>query len=41
MTTEERKNMGYLGRKKIEKEFDREIVIQAYIETIDKLFIDR
>ena len=30
MTAEERRNMGLMGRKKMEKEFDRNIVIDAY-----------
>ncbi len=38
MTSDERKNMGLSGRKKIEQEFDREIVIQEYINEITELF---
>lgn len=33
---EERANMGKLGRKKMEREFDRNIVVNAYIEEINK-----
>lgn len=32
-----KENMGKLGREKIEKEFDRNIVIEAYIEEIKKI----
>ena len=34
LTTEERKQMGLAGRKKVETEFDRNIVINAYINEI-------
>lgn len=34
---EEKREMGLRGRKKIEKEFDREIVIKAYFDEIDKI----
>lgn len=34
MTIEERRNMGLRGRKKMEKEFDRNIVIDAYKERL-------
>lgn len=37
MTPEERKKMGLFGRKKIEREFDRETVVQAYLNEIAKL----
>ncbi len=37
LTTEQRKKMGELGRKKVEKEYDRNIVINAYMHEIDKL----
>ena len=33
---EERKNMGQTARKKVEKEFDRNIVINAYLKEIEK-----
>lgn len=36
MTNEERKNMGLAGRRKMEREFDREIVIEAYMEEIQR-----
>ena len=32
-----RAEMGLLGRKKVEKEFDRKIVVSAYLKEIDKL----
>jgi len=32
---EEKKNMGLAGRKKVEKEFDRNIVVDAYMEEIN------
>lgn len=34
---EEKKKMGIAGRKKIEKEFDRNIVIDAYMDEIEKI----
>lgn len=34
---EKKKEMGIAGRKKVEKEFDRNIVIDAYIEEINKI----
>ena len=37
MTIDERKRMGLNGRKKIEKEFDRNIVVSKYISAIDEL----
>ena len=37
MTNEERKKMGLRGREKVEREFDRRIVIAAYLEEIERL----
>lgn len=37
LSHEERKNMGLCARKKVEKEFDRQIVVDNYISQIDKL----
>ena len=37
LSSKERKNMGILGRKKIEKEFDREIVVNMYMQEIKKI----
>ena len=37
MTNVDRKQMGLEGRKKIEHEFSREVVIEAYLDTINKL----
>ncbi|MCE2615611.1 MAG: glycosyltransferase family 4 protein [Phocaeicola sp.] len=37
LTNEERKTMGVKGREKMEKEFNRQIVINAYLEEIDKI----
>lgn len=37
LTTEQKRNMGLAGRKKIETEFDREIVVQAYIDCINEV----
>lgn len=34
LSLEDRKSMGLLGRKKVEKEFDRNMVINRYLETI-------
>lgn len=36
LSYEERKNMGIAGRKKVEKQFDRQIVVNKYIEEIRK-----
>ena len=38
MTWEQKKEMGLLGREKIEREFDRQIVVKSYIEEIQRLF---
>lgn len=35
MTWDARKEMGLAGRKKIEKEFDRQIVVKAYLEELE------
>lgn len=37
LSYEERKNMGLSARKKVEKEFDRKIVVNNYMEEINKL----
>lgn len=37
LSFEEKRQMGSDGRKKVEKEFDRQIVIKAYLDEIDKL----
>lgn len=37
MSTEERQEMGLNGRQKIEKEFDRQIVVNAYLKEIGSL----
>lgn len=37
LDNEERKQMGLSGRRKVEKEFSREIVVKAYLEKIRKL----
>lgn len=34
---EEKKKMGLAGRAKVEKEFDRQIVVEAYMEEIEKI----
>ena len=34
LTNEERKQMGFAGRKKVEKEFDRKIVVEEYLKEI-------
>lgn len=36
LSVEDRKNMGLAGRSKVEREFDRNIVVQKYIEEIRK-----
>jgi len=38
LSYEERKEMGKNARKKIEREFDRKIVVESYIEEIEKIF---
>ena len=37
LTNSERKQMGLAGRKKVENEFDREIVVDAYMEEIERI----
>lgn len=37
MPWEERKRMGLAGRRKVEREFDREIVVQAYMDEIGRM----
>lgn len=37
LSYEEKRQMGIAGREKVEKEFDRKIVVQAYLEEIQKL----
>lgn len=37
LSWEERKAMGIAGRKKVEKEFDRQIVIDKYLQQIDRV----
>lgn len=37
LTWEERRNMGLAGRAKVEQQFDRKIVIQKYLEEMEKI----
>ena len=37
MRWEERRNMGLAGRTKIEREFDRQIIVKTYMEEIEKV----
>lgn len=37
MSYEQKKQMGLEGRKKVEREFDRNIVVKAYLEAINKI----
>lgn len=37
LNIEERKRMGEMGRLKVEKEFDRQLVVDAYLEVVDAL----
>ena len=37
MSHEQKKQMGLEGRKKVEREFDRQIVVKAYLEAINKV----
>ena len=37
LSREERKQMGLAGRAKVEKEFNRQIVIHKYLQEIDKI----
>ena len=41
LSNEERRQMGLKGRQKVEQEFDRQIVVDAYIEEIEKILADR
>lgn len=41
MRHEEREAMGKAGRRKMEKEFDRQIVIDAYLEEINRIFSEK
>lgn len=34
LSLEERRNMGLMGRKKVEKEFDRQIVVEKYVQEV-------
>jgi len=38
LSYEEKRNMGLAGRAKVEREFDRRIVVEAYAEEIEKVF---
>lgn len=37
LSYEEKKQMGLAGREKVEREFDRKIVVEAYMDEIDKI----
>ena len=37
LSYEEKKNMGLEGRKKVEREFDRNIVVNRYLQTVEEL----
>ena len=37
LSWEERRNMGLAGRKKVEKEFDRQIVVDKYLKELEKI----
>lgn len=37
LSFEEKKNMGIAARKKVEKQFDRNIIVKAYLEAIDSI----
>ena len=37
LSWEERKAMGLAGRAKVEKEFDRQIVVRKYVEELQKV----
>lgn len=39
LTYEEKKQMGLAGRKKVEKEFNRNIVVESYMKEIKKIYI--
>ena len=41
LSNDERKQMGLAGREKMEREFDRKIVIEAYLEKIKGLEQDK
>ena len=37
LSHEERRNMGLAGREKVVREFDRQIVVDKYMEEVEKL----
>lgn len=37
LTYEQRRQMGIRGREKMEREFDRQIVVKAYLDELDNL----
>ena len=37
LSSEERKEMGLAGRRKVEKEFDRQIVVKKYLEELKEV----
>lgn len=41
LSNEDRAQMGLNGRKKVEQEFDRQIVVDAYMEEIEKILADK
>ena len=41
LTNEQKKIMGLAGRKKVEKEFDRQIVVEAYMKEVEKIGLQK
>lgn len=41
LTNEQKKDMGLRGRKKMEREFDRQIVVDAYLDAIKRIISDK
>jgi galacturonosyltransferase len=37
MDNEERRKMGLAGRRKMEREFNRKLVVEAYMEELEKV----
>ena len=41
LSREERKQMGLAGRSKVEREFDRNIVVRKYLEEIESIWAEK
>ena len=36
---EQKREMGVAGRRKVEKEFNRQVIVEAYMNAIDRVFL--